>query len=130
VEEAMELAKERKKQLKKAYLASQKAEHEEHRREALNRHGMVTPTSVTGRLPAIAGSMLLSLVASTSCVVCPLAAFLLYKNGSKLFVPSLINAIVDFWSLGIMHNYGRESGISDNYERLVISLNMITSGCD
>lgn len=53
-----------------------------------------------------------------------LAAYLL--RSTWLFVPAIINAIANFWSLGILWNY-RGEPISGNYERVVGGIAELTS---
>lgn len=52
------------------------------------------------------------------------AAYLL--RSTWLFVPAVINAIANFWSLGILWNY-RGAPVSGNYERVVGGVSMLTS---
>jgi hypothetical protein len=53
-----------------------------------------------------------------------LAAYLLRSTG--LFVPAIVNAIANFWSLGVLWNY-RGKPVSGNYERVVGGVAMLTS---
>ena len=53
-----------------------------------------------------------------------LAAYLL--RSTWLFVPAHINAIANFWSLGVLWNY-RGAPVSGNYERVVGGVSMLTS---
>jgi hypothetical protein len=59
--------------------------------------------------------------------VCIAATVALYRVSSALGTLALIVTLVNFWSLGVMHNYRNEPGVSGGYERFVISVNMITS---
>lgn len=53
-----------------------------------------------------------------------LAAYLL--RGTWLFIPALINAVLNFWSLGIQWNYGSEPppGVVGN---IASAVSMLTS---
>ena len=53
-----------------------------------------------------------------------LAAYLL--RSTWLFVPAVINAIANFWSLGVLWNY-RGAPVSGNYERVVGGVSILTS---
>jgi hypothetical protein len=53
-----------------------------------------------------------------------LAAYLL--RSTWLFIPAVINAIANFWSLGVLWNY-RGAPVSGNYERVVGGVSMLTS---
>jgi hypothetical protein len=59
--------------------------------------------------------------------VCALATYIAFHVDSAMRIFALINLIANFWSLGIMWNYGPGS-IGSNYENFVIKINMITSG--
>ena len=62
-----------------------------------------------------------------SFIICGIATYLAFKTNSAISIFALINAIANFWSFGIMHNYGGHIGVGGNYERFVITLNMITT---
>lgn len=53
-----------------------------------------------------------------------LAAFRL--NGTALFWPAVVVAVIDFWSLGVMWNTKRQP-VRGNWERFVVQLNMLAS---
>jgi hypothetical protein len=53
-----------------------------------------------------------------------LAAFLL--RHTSLFVPGLLNAIANFWTLGILWSY-RDFLVSGNYELVLSAISMLTS---
>jgi hypothetical protein len=53
-----------------------------------------------------------------------IAAYLL--RHTWLFIPALINAITNFWSLGILWNY-RGAQVSGNYETIVATVSILTS---
>jgi hypothetical protein len=53
-----------------------------------------------------------------------LAAFLL--RHTWLFVPGLLNAIANFWTLGILWSY-RDFPVSGNYELMLSAISMLTS---
>ena len=57
-------------------------------------------------------------------VISVLATYLL--RSTWLFVPAVINAIANFWSLGVLWNY-RGAPVSGNYERVVGGVSMLTS---
>ena len=53
-----------------------------------------------------------------------LAAYLL--RSTWLFAPAVINAVANFWSLGVLWN-SRGAPVSGNYERVVSGVSMLTS---
>jgi|GEM_PF-2269476 len=56
------------------------------------------------------------------------SAYAAYLSGNWFAIG---NAAVNFWSLGIIHNYAKATGLNapvrDNYERLAITINAATS---
>ncbi len=62
-----------------------------------------------------------------SLVVCIAATIVLFGVSRGLGAFALIVTILNFWSLGIMRNFGGYGGVSGRYERLVITVNMLTS---
>lgn len=40
---------------------------------------------------------------------------------------AISNAVINFWSLGIIHNHADDPAIRSGYERLVVVLNAVTS---
>ena len=57
-------------------------------------------------------------------VISGAAAYLLW--GTWLGTPALINAALNFWSLGILWSH-RGAPVSGNYERVVATISIITS---
>ena len=56
--------------------------------------------------------------------ICVIATYFL--RTTWLFVPALINALANLWSLGVLWNF-RGQPVSGNYERVVGAISMLTS---
>lgn len=58
-------------------------------------------------------------------VISAFAAYRLY--GSGLFIVALINALANFWSLGVMVNFRGEAWPQNNYDRFVGAVAILTT---
>ena len=61
-----------------------------------------------------------------SVLVCGIAAYLMFSVGKGAGIFALVVLGVNFWSFGIIYNYG-PGRIQDNYERFVITLNILST---
>ncbi len=61
-----------------------------------------------------------------SVLVCGVAAYLMFNISKGAGIFALVVLGVNFWSLGIIHNYG-PGQVRDNYERFVVTLNMLST---
>ncbi len=57
-------------------------------------------------------------------VISVLATYLL--RHTSLFIPALINAVLNFWSLRVQQHYAG-TPVSSNYERVIGAVSMLTS---